>query len=711
MPGGGYQTPGWDILNNDYHQYMGEGDDYAQQVANQQMMREAMGQGVVTGSAGVEVWVDANGQIVPKGTPGASFQGVRQAPGSRTGNTGPMPLGGNINQNTAGGVYDIVTGRVTPMTRYQAEQNGMLDRWAPANQQQQLGQFSAGPGGAGAGTGTGATTTGATTTGATAGGAQAMTWGDAAGLALGAWQAYEGYQGAKDSGGPWTQGITPGFGLGNHLQTIGNDAMALYQQQQGAAGQMPDFYRGGGGGGGGRGGGGGGGGAPAGPQGMDYMQQLMGQAMGMQGGSAALQAGQGMLADRLGSGSFNPYAGQVQDAAMGFNNPYQNSTFNAAQGMQQGGSNPYVDRFLGSLGLGIGNAEAAGSGGGSSDPGRGTRGGGGGGQRSGGFRPVKAEDSGNGYNPNLFNPYLKAVLDGKFMEGNPHLEEMIATMAADTRAKYENGVIPGAGDQFERAGMLNSSVYGDALARADASFSEELSQQELQARYQGYETGVGTYMDALGLGNQLQLGKMNNDTQLAAANASASASAGAAAASLEAQQRMHSQQMALGALNLYSDDQQFGLGQMGNMAGMFGDQQLGALGIAGQMALGRGEQDLGALGLLPGMEQANWMGTMNAWDMATGMQGMQNQQAQQSAAQRAQQAQRDQQRWMFNQQNPWNNLSNVTGIVGGIASDFGTRYGSGGGPAVNPAGAAVAGFASGMGTGQGLYDMFGGGGG
>lgn len=572
----------------------------------------------------------------------------------------------------------------------------------------QNGMFGGGGGGGATGAKGAATGAGKTAAGTTAGtagttGGAAMDWGTAIELGLGAYQAYEGYQNAKDGqgGGPWTQGVTPGYGVGDHLGGLVTDTMAEYNRRKGM--QMPNFY---GGGGGGRGGGGGGGGQPAGPTGMSYMQDLMGQAMGMTGGSGALNAGMDMLQNRLGGdGGFNPYAGQVQNAAMNFSNPYQNAAFGAAQGMQGGGTNPYMDPFMSSLGLGIGQAERAGSGGGGTTrPARSTSSSG---SRSGFVSPKPTGNSG-GWDQNLLNPYLKAVLDGKFMEDNPYLEDQIAQTSRDIEAHYRDGVIPSLGDNMERAGMLSSSVYGLGLGAADAAYSQNLSDAIGDMRFQGYETGVGTYMDALGLTNQLQLGNMQAQTSRETAAMSANASMSANRASIEAQQQMHAQQMALGALGLYSEDQRYGMGQMSGLAGMYGDQQLGALGLAGELALGRGQQDLGALGLLPGMEQANWMGIGNAWDMATGMQGMQQQQAAQAAAARNQQAQREQQRWMWNYDQQMGNIGDTLGIVGGIGLDFGQRYGTGsGGNGQSPTQAAIAGFIGGSAQGNAIAGAYG----
>ena len=631
--------------------------------------------------------------------PFANYAIMRAMMGDPIANTDPnAPFDVRRNNATIAGqqqgwVYIPGMGQI-PMSRAAAESRGLT--WTSSGGLQASVSSGAAPG---SGPGGPAATNAATTTAAATPEAAAMSWTDAAGLALGAYQAYEGYQNARNGAGPWTQGVTPYGNTGQHLQGFVDDAMAEYQRRQGM--QMPDFFRGGGGGGGGASS------SSAGPSGMSYMQDLMGQAMGRTGGSGALNAGMGMLEDRLGGGSFNPYAGAVQDAAMGFQNPYQNATFGAAQQMQQGGTNPYVDQFLQSLGLGVSNAERGGAAGGTGQGALGSGaihyGGGGGGRPGGG-----GGGGGTGYSDNLFNPYLKAVLDGKFMDGNPYLEDQIAAMGRDLEAQYRDGVIPGIGDAAERAGMLSSSVYGLGLGAADAAYSQNLADAISGMRFQGYETGVGTYMDALGLGNQLQLGKMQTDAQRDMANASSSAAAASNAAALDAQQRMHAQQMALGALNLYSGDQQFGLGQMGNMAGMFGDQQLGALGLAGQMALGRGEQDLGALGLLPGMEEASWLGITNPWQMATGMQGMQNQQQQAAAAAANQRAQQQQQRWLWNYGQGMGNIQDALGVVGGIGLDFGTRYGTGSGGGQSPTQAAIAGFIGGNAQGRGLADMWGG---
>lgn len=520
---------------------------------------------------------------------------------------------------------------------------------------------------------------GTATQGGLMSGMTAKDWASLAGTVYGAW---DGYQSNKAANAPWTQSNTPGLGLGGDLSTIASEAARIYQSRLGQ--QMPDFFgniKGGGG--------------PS-SQNRAMQDQLLQQAMGMTGGSGALNAGMSLMESRLGGGGgFNPYAGSVQDQAQNFSNPYLDMTFGAATGAMGGGLNPYIDQYLGSLGIeGLGTPAAGGSSGGFSG------GGGGGGYPGGGG----GGGSFTGWDPGLVNPYLKSVLDGKFMDGNPYLQEQIDAAARDIEAHYGEGVIPGVGDQFERAGMIGSSVYGLGLGAADAAYSQNLADAISGMRYQGYETGVGTYMDGLGMLNQLQGQNMAGQYSLAGQQASAGAAYAGQQAAIASQQKMHAQQMALQALGLYSDDARFGLNTMGGMAGLYGDQSMGMLGIAGNMALGRGDQDLGAMSLLPGLEGAHWMGVGNAWDMT------QQQAAQQTAAGNAnrnaqmQRAQQQQQQWLFNFGLPQANLSDWSNITLPIASQFSTTQGQG--PRGNSTQAALGGAVAGAQLGAGLYDIY-----
>ena len=428
----------------------------------------------------------------------------------------------------------------------------------------QLGGFSFGGGGAN-GTGGGAagdpgvygSSYGGTFNGVTQGGNAAAgggmgsgwsnpeLWGTVAGAGLDYLGARENNKNAAAANRPqpyWEQTTPYGPAQGNIDFGLA-ELMRRYQNQP----RVP---------GGGRGGGGGySSGIDSGMQGL--LNSITQRGMGV---PEYIQAAQGVI------------PGMVQG---GGSNPYLQGTYSAAQNF----SNPYLDQFIGSMG---GAFLPGGSG-----RGKGATGGGAGyGWQSGGGGNQK-------YKP---NKYLTASLEGNWLkEGNPYLDEMISGAGRELREQYMNELAPAVDSEYQRAGRYGSGAYQQAQSGAAEEFGESLADMISGLRGSSYENERQRMQDSLGLLTSSENATIGANAQRAAAGMGASAQRYAA----DLQNQLGNRGLLLDAINGVSNNNQFGLGMMGDMASLFTNERLGALGA------------------VPGLEQAGWMGATNAWGANT----------------------------------------------------------------------------------------------
>lgn len=407
-----------------------------------------------------------------------------------------------------------------------------------------------------------------------------FSWQNAAKGVLGT--AYEGWQAQRDAdaqiaglqGGPSQSWTTPWAGVADQLEGL---PALLQQWYAGASKAKPP---------------GGGGGA-----GNQALNELLGRAMNDQ--SPFTSMAENFLAGRVGDGSsFNANADRIAGLAENFSNPLIGDLYGRGADF----NNPFLDMFTQAVGPVGGGGFGGGRGGFS-----------GGGRSSGGGIPAGGGPT--GWSPDLVNPYLQSVLDGKFMENNPYLEQWIADQASSIRSQFTDSIIPGIGDEMERAGMLSSSIYGGALGDAQSRFIDQLGQMENQARFDAYNTGVGTYMDAVNQLTGLQNSRMNNQWAALMNSENNATSAGNAAMAAEAQRLG----MMLEAAGIYNQGELGAMGIMGDMAGLYSDTGLRGLQTAGDIFLGSGQQDLGWLGLIPGLEGSRWEGFDRASGLANNM--------------------------------------------------------------------------------------------
>lgn len=446
--------------------------------------------------------------------------------------------------------------------------------------------FGGGSGGGGEGGGTGKTaaTGNAKTVGAQTVGEQAATpwWktaagkkalGTAGGMAFEGWQAREGADdelAALRAAGPDAAWTTPWGAMGDQLNALPQMLKDWYANASTA--KPPKQGKG---------------------AGTKAMEQLLGEARGA--GSPFVDMAENMIGGRMEQyGTFNPAALQVYNEAGQFQNPLIERVMGQAEGLD----NPFLSMFTDAMG------PQGGAGGGGGGARGGYYGGGGGGSSSGGGGGP------TGWDPSLLNPYLQSVLDGKFLEGNPYLQDWIDDQATSIRGQFENSIIPGIGDNLERAGMLGSSMYTEALGDAQGAFVDQLGDMETDARYAAYNTGVDSFMDALNQLTGLQGQRMQGQFQQQAQDSANATSAGNARTAAESQKLGYM----LDAAGLWNQQSLGGLGVMGDMAGLYSSSGLGALGLRGDMAMGMGDQDLGWLSQVGDLEEASWAG----WDRSFG---------------------------------------------------------------------------------------------
>lgn len=513
---------------------------------------------------------------------------------------------------------------------------------------------------------------------------------------------------------------------------LAGQLLPTYQQSMNQLGRMPQW---------GQGGGGGGKRVQGSSQGMnDILAAAQDYATGFTD-SPLYQSGVGAIQGRLNGQTGNPMMdaafGQAQQFAnsgdptgtqMASANPYINPAFNFFQQFAQSRDNPgglqdYIDRqktqttnglgFQGpqnmsfsarsSGGTGAGSGGSANSGPSFNVGGRDaaahasrqarqigppeTTGGGRGG--AGGPRgPMPPSPDGYaqtgptgaaGMIREQYNKELSDYMD----ESNPFLSNVIADVSDDLQSQHaRNLALTDA--SAEGAGRYGSSAFNLERAAQAADLLKRQGATSNQLRFQDYNNQLGRFdagrQNAMGLGTQMDMNQLDNDTrariaaeQAAASRAASAASAGAARYGSELQHDLGLRGLELEALGLQQGGALSGGQGMAGLAGLFGDLQGQGAQLGNQMALGglgamqglaglfQGSQDA-ALGMIPGMG----MLPMGLYEGAFGM--AQGANAADQAAQRANQAaamqryQNQMKQWQMQTQLPWDFLGNAVNI-------------------------------------------------
>lgn len=339
---------------------------------------------------------------------------------------------------------------------------------------------------------------------------------------------------------------------------------------------------------------------------------------------------QGLLDSITSRGMGTPdYISQVQGMIPGMvrgggNNPYLQGTYAAAQNF----SNPYLDQFIGSMGgayLPGGNSRGKGA----------TGSGAGHGWQSGGGNQK--------YKP---NKYLQQSLEGKWLNSNPYLEEMISNASRELGQEYNNQLAPAVDSEYQRAGRYGSGAYQMAQQGAAEQFGESLAGMISGLRGGSYENERNLMQDSLGLLTSSENATIGANAQRGAAASAASAQRYAA----DLQNQLGNRGLLLDAISGVSNNNQFGLGMMGDMASLFTNERLGAMGA------------------IPGLEQAGWMGATNAW-------GANMDAAQMRAEAQARNAAAAQERWGMQQQMDQQRFRDLLDYSGQFGQAFGRTQG------------------------------------
>lgn len=321
----------------------------------------------------------------------------------------------------------------------------------------------------------------------------------------------------------------------------------------------------------------------------------------------------------------------------------------------------------------------------------------------------------------------RATLAGDYLtESNPYLDDVIAAANRDTTQAAE-GQMANLARASLRPGGMGSSVWGSQRQGLQDAMAQRLADASTGARAQVYESERGRQNEVLGLSGQREQAIWGNDTSRANAQTSANASRAAAGASnaasmrnaqlaaraqeaqirsnlllgqgdlaerarqFDARQPMDWAQILGGQIGQYGAQSNANLGQLGGLIGQQMGFQQGAAGLGLQ---GQG-QALQAAGMLPGFEQAGYLGQGQAADYLASLYGsqtgLQGAQAAAGASRFGTQAGIDQMgyqsamdQWRYN--NPQSALQDFTSMLptyGGLAGGQSTGYGVGG-PAPGP---------------------------
>lgn len=185
------------------------------------------------------------------------------------------------------------------------------------------------------------------------------------------------------------------------------------------------------------------------------------------------------------------------------------------------------------------------------------------------------------------NPLIGSISGGgrinagtnKFAGENPYLDEMIAASSRDVTDAFTKTEIPGLLSQFQTGGAFGGTAMQNAISSSQDTLAQNLGELSNQYRFQDYQTQQG--MDESRLARQAQL------------------SDAAAAREMQA---------SIAAAQLYD----VGLGRDASLYGADLDRNAGL----GENRLNRGlaawgqyqGNQLSALGMLPGLNQAQYLG-------------------------------------------------------------------------------------------------------
>lgn len=243
---------------------------------------------------------------------------------------------------------------------------------------------------------------------------------------------------------------------------------------------------------------------------------------------------------------------------------------------------------------------------------------------------------------------------GSFIdESNPYLSNVLSDVANDLQSQHARN-LAATDASAEGAGRYGSSAFNLERAAQAADVLRQQSQASNQLRYQDYNNQLSRFdtnrQNAMGLGTQMDMNQLDNDTQRANAALAAQTSRANAAATAAAQRYgvdmnhdMGLRGLELQALMGQQQGSLAGAAGMQGLAGLYGDlQQAGAgydnqlaqagLGAMGNLSSLFSQDQNFALGALPGMAGLPMDMFGGAFGMQQGVAGMDNQAASAAAS-------------------------------------------------------------------------------
>jgi hypothetical protein len=298
--------------------------------------------------------------------------------------------------------------------------------------------------------------------------------------------------------------------------------------------------------------------------------------------------------------------------------------------------------------------------------------------------------------------HIRDILGGRFLDGNPHLEDVVAGGRRDIEESAQRSLLSRFGD-LAAGGMYGSSYAGDAARQTTDELAQQLGDWESQTRFGDYNARMGDLMQSLGYGTEMDIAAGNAAARLAEADMSARAAGASAGAQyrlgreeIASRERMGRMGALLDALNAGQGGRQFALTGMAGLGGQLGGEQLGAFSLMPNLNMMDVERAGAAFGPSFSIDQlmledarrrgaANSAGQNLAW-----------------------------QQFLWSQNQPWANLGRFGDIINaadpgyGTTNEWGVDRRSGQAPYANPWMQAIAGGIGGYQLGSMFGSTFGG---
>jgi hypothetical protein len=204
-----------------------------------------------------------------------------------------------------------------------------------------------------------------------------------------------------------------------------------------------------------------------------------------------------------------------------------------------------------------------------------------------------------------FNDELAKIFDPARLDpaSDPTMQPMLDAIQKEAKKGLQDSLWD-LDAQIAGAGRYGSDSAAFARGAATNEFGDALNQAVSSTLFSSREANLGRVMEGLGLRNSRDVAAMADATQ----REGISASSGAAAGGLELQRELANRGMDLEAIQMLTQNNQFGMAQLGELAGQLSSDKFNALGGVGDLLglkLGGGELALGAGSGMLGVRNAD----------------------------------------------------------------------------------------------------------